>query len=146
VFVAAVSQLGAALARDPSGPVFARFVALFVVVVWAWILYTLYANRFDTDDLVFRLAKSGGMLAIAAVAVNLHWVMVGHGGTVGFAIGYVVLRSLLIALYGRACVGARIPGVRHMMPGARTGDFTGAIGRLSLDRPEDRTTEASYDQ
>src|ERR1700755_1128473 len=34
VFVAAVSQLGAALARDPSAPVFARFLALFVVIVW----------------------------------------------------------------------------------------------------------------
>lgn len=102
VFVAAVSQLGAALARDPSGAVFARFSALFVVVVWAWILYTLYANRFDTDDLIFRLAKSGAMLAIAAIAVNLRQAMAGHGGTVGFAIGYVVLRAFLLALYIRA--------------------------------------------
>jgi low temperature requirement protein LtrA len=102
VFVAAVSQLGAALARDPSAPVFARFVALFVVIVWAWILYALYANRFDTDDLIFRLAKSGAMLAIAAVAVNLHRVMEGQGGSAGFAVGYVVLRMLLIGLYARA--------------------------------------------
>ncbi len=80
VFVAAVSQLGAALARDPSGAVFARFAALFVVIFWAWILYTLYANRFDTDDLIFRLGKSGGMLAIAAIAVNLPRLMAGHGG------------------------------------------------------------------
>jgi len=57
---------------DPSAPVFARFAGLFVVVVWAWVLYTLYANRFDTDDLIFRLAKSGAMLAIAAIAVSLH--------------------------------------------------------------------------
>ena len=71
MFVAAVSQLGAALARDPSGAVFARFAALFTVIIWAWVLYTLYANRFDTDDLIFRLAKSGAMVAIAAVAVNL---------------------------------------------------------------------------
>jgi low temperature requirement protein LtrA len=102
VFVAAVSQLGGALARDPSAAVFARFAALFVVVVWAWVLYTLYANRFDTDDLIFRLAKSGAMLAIVAIAVNLHEAMDGRGGTVGFAAGYVVLRSLLIALYVRA--------------------------------------------
>ncbi len=102
VFVAALSQLGGALAVDPSAPVFARFAALFVVVVWAWVLYTLYANRFDTDDLVFRLAKSGAMLAIAAIAVNLHQAMDGRGGTVGFAAGYVVLRSLLIGLYLRA--------------------------------------------
>ncbi|HEY6522314.1 MAG TPA: low temperature requirement protein A, partial [Solirubrobacteraceae bacterium] len=71
VFAAAVSQLGAAVARDPSAPVFARFAALFVVIVWAWVLYTLYANRFDTDDLIFRLSKSGAMLAIAAIAVNV---------------------------------------------------------------------------
>jgi low temperature requirement protein LtrA len=102
VFVAAVSQLGAALARDPSAVVFARFAALFVVVVWAWILYALYANRFDTDDLIFRLTKSAAMLAIAAIAVNLHQAMHGHGGTVGFAAGYVVLRSLLVGLYVRA--------------------------------------------
>ena len=102
MFVAAVSQLGAALARDPSAPVFARYAALFVVIVWAWIVYTLYTNRFDTDDLVFRLAKSGAMLAIAAVAVNLHRLMAGGDGAVGFAAGYVVLRLLLLALYGRA--------------------------------------------
>jgi len=69
VFVAAVGQLGAALERHPSGPLFGRFAGLFVVVVWAWVLYALYANRFDTDDLIYRLAKSGAMLAIAAVAV-----------------------------------------------------------------------------
>jgi low temperature requirement protein LtrA len=82
--------------------VFARFAGLFVVVVWAWVLYTLYANRFDSDDLIYRLAKSGGMLAIAAVAVNLHQAMDGHGGTAGFAVGYVALRAFLIALYVRA--------------------------------------------
>src|ERR1700761_8548521 len=102
VFVAAVSQLGGALALDPSAAVFPRFAALFVVVVWAWVLYTLYANRFDTDDLIFRLAKSGAMVAIATIAVNLHQAMNGRGGTVAFAAAYVVLRSLLIGLYVRA--------------------------------------------
>jgi len=102
VFVAAVGELGAALARDPSWQVFARFAGLFVVIVWAWILYTLYANRFGTDDLIFRLARSGAMLAIAAIAADLPRVMAGHGGTVGFAIEYVVIRVILIALYCRA--------------------------------------------
>jgi low temperature requirement protein LtrA len=110
VFVAAVSQLGSALARDPSAALFARFTALFVVVLWAWVLYTLYANRFDTDDLIFRLTKSGGMLAIAAVAVNVHHAMDGHGGTVGFAVGYVTLRAFLIALYARAARHVRGQG------------------------------------
>jgi low temperature requirement protein LtrA len=109
VFVAAVSQFGTALVDDPSGRAFARFAALSVVVAWAWIIYTLYANRFDTDDLIFRLAKSGAMLAIAVVAVNLPGLMAGHGGAVGFATAYVVLRSFLIALYVRARQHVRGP-------------------------------------
>ena len=72
------------------------------MIVWAWVLYTLYANRFDTDDLIFRLSKSGAMLAIAAIAVIVPRATAGHGGTIGFAISYVVLRALLIGLYGRA--------------------------------------------
>jgi low temperature requirement protein LtrA len=66
------------------------------------VLYTLYANRFDTDDLIFRLSKSGGMLAIAVVAINIRAVVDGHGGAVAFAAGYVVLRVLLLGLYVRA--------------------------------------------
>jgi low temperature requirement protein LtrA len=102
VFAAAVAQLANALSRDPSGAVFARFVGLFVVVAWAWMGFVFYANRFDTDDLIYRLAKSCAMLAIAAVAVNVRRVMAAHGGAVGFAVGYIIVRSLLIALYVRA--------------------------------------------
>jgi hypothetical protein len=86
VFAAAVSQLAVSLGRRPDGATFARFAALFVLVVWPWVLYTLYSNRFDTDDLIFRLAKSGAMVAIAAVAVTLPNVMEGRGGAVGFAL------------------------------------------------------------
>ena len=112
VLAAAVTQLVTSLARDPSAAVFARFAALFLLVVWAWVLYTLYANRFDTDDFIFRMAKAGGMLAIAAIAVDVHEVMAGRGGTVGFAAGYVALRVLLIGLYVRAR--------RHVTGNART--------------------------
>jgi low temperature requirement protein LtrA len=42
------------------------------------------------------------MLAIAAVAVEIHELVDGRGGAVGFAIGYVVLRTLLLGLYVRA--------------------------------------------
>lgn len=135
MFVAAVSQLGAALARDPSARVFARFAALFVVIVWAWVLYTMYANRFDTDDLIFRLAKSGAMLAIAALAVNLHRVMAGDGGTVGFAAGYVVLRLLLIALYGRARHHVRGEGRRLVDTYIAGYSFTTGLWFLSIFVP-----------
>jgi low temperature requirement protein LtrA len=102
VFVVAVGELATALARDPSAAVFARFAGLFVIVSWAWAGFTLYANRFDTDDLIYRLAKSGAMLAIAALAINIHLVMRGDGGTVEFALAYSAVRALLVALYIRA--------------------------------------------
>jgi low temperature requirement protein LtrA len=42
------------------------------------------------------------MLTIAAVAVNVHRVIEGHGGAVGFAVAYAGLRLFLIGLYVRA--------------------------------------------
>jgi low temperature requirement protein LtrA len=135
VFVAAVAQLGSALARDPSPPVFARFAGLFVVVTWAWAGFTFYADRFDTDDLIFRLAKSGAMLAIAALAVNLHRVMAGQGGTVGFAVAYIVVRSLLIALYVRARVHLRGPGRQLSEMYIRVFLFTTALWLVSIFVP-----------
>jgi low temperature requirement protein LtrA len=102
VFVAALAELAAGLARDPTAAVFARFAGLFVVVVWAWVNFTMYADRFDTDDLIYRLAKSAAAFAIAALAVQIPKVIAGHGGTAGFAASYVVVRLLLVALYVRA--------------------------------------------
>jgi low temperature requirement protein LtrA len=110
VFVAAVAELAAGLAKDPSGAVFARFAGLFVVVVWAWVGFAMYANRFDTDDVIYRLAKSAAALAVAALAIQIPRVIAGHGGSVGFAAGYVVVRSLLIALYVRARLHVRGQG------------------------------------
>jgi len=116
VFVAAVSQLGRALTMNPSGAALARYCGpVCVAVVCAWVLDTPHANRFDADDLSFRLAKSGTMLAIAAIAaiaVNLHHAMNGRGGTIGFAAGYVPLRGVT---YGVVCPRAA-PGHR---PGSR---------------------------
>ncbi len=135
VFVAAVSQLGAALARDPSGAVFARFAALFVAVAWAWVGYVLYANRFDTDDLIFRLAKSGAMLAVAALAVSMHRVMAGHGGGAGFAAGYVVVRSLLVALYIRARLHVGGPARKLIDVYLAVFSFTTGLWLLSIFVP-----------
>lgn len=136
VFVAAVSQLSAALARDPSAAVFARFAGLFVVVAWAWYGFTIYANRFDTDDLIFRLAESVAMLAIAALAVNLHRLMAGHGGTVGFAAGYVVVRSMLVALYVRARLHVRGEGRRTIDLYITSFSFTTGLWLVSIFVPQ----------
>jgi low temperature requirement protein LtrA len=102
VFVAAVAQLATALSREPTGAGFLRFAGLFVPIAWAWSGFTFYANRFDTDDLVYRLTKAVAMLAIAALAISVHSVMRGGHGSVTFALSYVANRACLLVLYARA--------------------------------------------
>lgn len=100
VFVVAVSQLAHNLNEDVSLTGFLGFVILFVPVWWSWIGTTLYANRFDTDDIVHRLLTAIQMLAIAALAVNVH-----HGlaeNAPGFALAYASGRALLVFEYIRA--------------------------------------------
>jgi low temperature requirement protein LtrA len=101
VFVVAVTELSRELVLDHSAGGFLRFAALFIPVYVAWQGFMAYADRFDTDDLAFRVAYFTAMLAIAAMAVLIH--DVAHGvHTAGFAVAYVTLRSLMLGLYWRA--------------------------------------------
>jgi low temperature requirement protein LtrA len=101
VFVVAVAELAQELVRDHSLGGFAIFAALFLPVFIAWQGFTFYADRFDSDDVLFRVVMLAAMLAIAALAVQIPDVAAGHHDT-GFVVAYVTLRSLLIALYLRA--------------------------------------------
>jgi len=109
VFVVAVTELSRALVVQHSPMGFLRFAALFFPVYVAWQGYMAYATRFDTDDMVFRLVYFAAMLAIAAMAVLIQDVARGvHSAE--FALAYVALRVLLVALYWRA---------RRSVPAAR---------------------------
>jgi low temperature requirement protein LtrA len=101
VFVVAITVLAHELVVDHSAAGFLRFAGLFVPVYVAWQGYMAYADRFDSDDLAFRAAYLAAMLAIAAMAILIGDVAHGtHSGA--FAVAYVVLRSLMLALYWRA--------------------------------------------
>jgi low temperature requirement protein LtrA len=100
VFVGAIAALGSILREDPSVDGILRMAGLFVPVWWAWIGFTLYADRFDSDDAVFRCLMFAGMLGSGALAVNVHFVA--EGSSAGFALSYVAVRIVLIALYDRA--------------------------------------------
>ena len=101
VFVVAVAEAAHLLELDQSAGGVLRFAALFVPVFVAWQGFSIYADRFDTDDLLFRLSLLAGMLAIAALAVQLEDVAGGEHSA-GFALAYVTLRSILLGLYARA--------------------------------------------
>lgn len=71
VLVVAVSALGSRLSKDYSLAGILQFVGLFVPVWWAWVGHTIYSARFDTDDLIHRLAAAAVTLAAAAMAVRI---------------------------------------------------------------------------
>src|SRR3954447_17796590 len=101
VFVVAIAQLAQQLVHRHDLAGFAIFAGLYLPVFIAWQGFTFYADRFDNDDVLFRLVLLSGMLAVAALAVQIPHVAAGRRGA-GFVLAYVVLRSLVIALYLRA--------------------------------------------
>jgi low temperature requirement protein LtrA len=132
VFVVAIAQLAHELALDHSLRGFAVFGALFLPVFIAWQGFTIYADRFDTDDAVFRLAIFAAMLAIAALAVQVP--DVAHGESTGFVVAYAVLRSLMVALYVRSY--RHVPAARALIVRYATGYSLGiALWLVSLAFP-----------
>jgi low temperature requirement protein LtrA len=112
IFVVAITELSRLLVVDHSAGGFLRFAALFVPVYVAWQGYMAYATRFDTDDLAFRVTYFAAMLAIAAMPVLIADVARGIH-TAAFAVAYVVLRSLMLALYARAWFA--VPQARRLV-------------------------------
>jgi low temperature requirement protein LtrA len=100
VFVVAVAELGQNLTRDPTLHGFLQYVGLFIPVVWAWAGFTFYANRFDTDDLTYRLLILLAMFAVAALATNTPHAI--EKGGRAFAVSFILVRLVLLGLYARA--------------------------------------------
>jgi len=69
-------------------------------VFLAWQGFSFYADRFDTDDVVFRVVMFAAMLAIAALAIQIP--DAARGDSTGFVVAYIVLRSLMVGLYLRS--------------------------------------------
>ena len=69
-YVLVVLELATAFYADLTWHGLATFAALYVALWFSWVGFTLYANRFDTDDVVFRIAKLAATLAIAGCAAS----------------------------------------------------------------------------
>src|SRR4029450_14100566 len=86
-FVVAIPQPAQELARDHSLGGFATFAGLFLPVFIAWQGFTFYADRFDSDDVLFRAVMLAAMLGIAALAVQMPDVATGRHDA-GFVAAY----------------------------------------------------------
>ncbi|BCJ45872.1 low temperature requirement protein A [Actinoplanes ianthinogenes] len=109
------------------------FTAILVAGWWAWASTTLYANRFDTDDAIFRLLTLTGMGGVIVMAAAADQAIGAHARW--FAAGYALLRVVLVLGYLR--VWRTLPdtrvGIRPYLWGHAAG---AACWLLSLAVPE----------
>jgi low temperature requirement protein LtrA len=99
-YVLVVMQLVAAFTENLTWAGLLVLLGLFVAIWLSWMGFTLYANRFDTDDVVFRLAKLSATLAIAGCAASAASAVGEYA--VPFAACYLASRLILLGLYLRA--------------------------------------------
>lgn len=98
-FVVAIAILGERLIEDTTWTGLGSFLGYFALLWWLWASHTFYADRYDTDDLVYRLWAAAQMVAVLVMAASL-----AHGpseSTTVFAAGYASARLVLLALYWR---------------------------------------------
>ena len=113
VFVAAVATMGARVAHDVSWTGVSSYLAYFALVWWLWASHTFYADRYDTDDLIYRFLAGAQMVAVALIAVSLS--LGEAGSTQVFALGYAGARVVLLLLYARAY--RHVAGTRDLVRG-----------------------------
>lgn len=101
VFVLAVSKIAQILARNSDVYGTAKFIALFIPVWWTWVGFTFYADRFETDEKIYRVLMFAAMFAVSTLALCLGSAFSVEGDT-AFVVCYVLVRFILIALYLRS--------------------------------------------
>src|SRR3712207_519508 len=133
-FVLVVAELAGSLAEDVSPPGVLTFAGLFATVWWAWVSSTLYANRFDHDDVVYRLFKLASMAAVVGLAASATEATGERFGI--FVACHVALRALLLLQYHRAYrhVEAARPVARRYMAGTAVGAVLWGVSLL-VPRP-----------
>jgi low temperature requirement protein LtrA len=133
-FVLVVAELAIALREDVTVRGALAFSGLFATVWWSWVSSTLYANRFDHDDVVYRLCKLGSMAAVIGLAASATGAT---GERFGVFVGcQLTLRALLLLQYRRAYrhVPAARPVAGPYMAGAGAGAVLWAVS-LVVPRP-----------
>jgi low temperature requirement protein LtrA len=126
VFVVAVARLALLLHDDHDLGGFLTFAGLFACIWWAWISYAYFADLFDEDRALDRLAQLAAMLGAAVVAVSL------SGGVTDdstlFAGSFAAMFALLAVLYAHA--GRTAPEARELCRWYVAGSTVGASAWL----------------
>lgn len=121
-FVVGVAILSGRLLGDLSPARLTSYFAYFALLWWLWASHTYYADRYDTDDLVYRLLAAGQMFAVVVIAAALAG---DTTSTAAFAVGYAAARWLLLAMYWRAY--RHVPATRILIRGYGIGFGAAAL-------------------
>jgi low temperature requirement protein LtrA len=98
VFVLAVSKVAAVLARESDLIGFAKYIALFIPVWWAWVGFTFHADRFESETPEYRILTFATMLAVASLATTVGGAFTAEGST-AYAVCYALVLLTLVAQY-----------------------------------------------
>ena len=100
VFVVAVAGLAGLLREDLSPSGFAWFAFLFLPTWWLWTDYSYYADQFDSDDVLYRLALLAAMFGIVTVSRTAPEIVRGEAAWGGLV--FAGMYAVLGGLYARA--------------------------------------------
>jgi low temperature requirement protein LtrA len=100
VFVVAIAQITHDLSHHLTSMNMGKSIGLFLPVWWIWAGHTVYATRFDTDDVVYRMFTFIQMFCVAVIGVQLHQFT--HEAANGYALAYIVARTGLLLMLARA--------------------------------------------
>ena len=101
VFVLAVAQVARILIDQSDLVGFVKYVVLFIPVWYAWVGYTFYSDRFETEETAYRILMFAAMLAVTGLALTLGSAFT-PGGDAAFIVCFALVRLILAALYSRA--------------------------------------------
>lgn len=99
VYIATLIQIGNYLSDNLTVLGFGQLLVLMFVVWWAWSGATLYQSRYVSDDIPHRVLVLVQISGVALIGLS---VSEAFGSlSVQFTVGYVLARSVMVALYAR---------------------------------------------
>lgn len=106
-FVVAVAATAHSLSSGTSATGVIEFVLIFVLIHWAWMGYTFYCDRFDTDDFIHRAMALLQMALVVSIASLHDWTGSDYRA---FVACYCALRS--VTIFANLYAGWHIPIAR----------------------------------
>jgi len=104
IFVVAIAKATHVLGHPHDGHIAAGFYLKFTLIIipvwWAWTGHTLFANRFDTGETVYRILTLFQMLCAISLSVFINPDF--DPNYQGFLLSYAAFRAALVLMYVRA--------------------------------------------